>query len=178
MDKQSLRKLIAQEKKNHTAEQLKAWSSSILQQVENHPSFIHAGTVLLYYSLPDEVHTHAFIERWKDRKRLILPVVIGPTELELRCYTGKQDLAKGKFGIEEPIGKAFTAFQEIDLAIIPGVGFDKQGNRLGRGKGYYDRILPEIQAPKIGICYHFQLFDTIPTNQYDQPMNEVITNTI
>lgn len=176
MEKKELRKIIAQNKKCCSKDQLKAWSSSLLSKLEGHPAFIQAKTLLLYYSLPDEVQTHDFIERWKDKKEIVLPVVIGPSELELRRYTGKHDLAKGAFGIEEPIGEAFEDFLKIDLAIIPGVGFDAKGNRLGRGKGYYDRLLPKIQAYKIGICYHFQAVEKIPTDQYDCPMDEVITD--
>lgn len=175
MDKKELRKSIAQKKKNCSPKQLQEWSSSLLCKLEVHPAFVRAKTILLYYSLPDEVQTHNFIERWKEEKRIILPVVVGPTELELRYYTGKQDLAKGAFGIEEPIGKVFDAFNEIDLAIIPGVGFDTNGNRLGRGKGYYDRLLPKINAPKIGICFRFQLASEIPTDCYDCPMDGIIT---
>ena len=176
MEKKELRNLITQKKKECTSEQLARWSSNLLSKLEAQPTFIQARTVLLYYSLPDEVQTHEFIERWKDKKQIILPVVVGPTELELRRYTGKNDLAKGAFGIEEPIGKPFNQMDEIDLAVIPGVGFDMQGNRLGRGKGYYDRLLPKIHAPKIGICFRFQLVDKIPTNQYDCPMDEVLTH--
>ena len=175
MEKSELRKIIAQKKKDCSQEQIKEWSSSLLDKLEAHPAFVRAKTVLLYYSLPGEVQTHNFVERWKDKKQIILPVVIGPTELELRRYTGKQDLVKGAYGIEEPAGETFAAFQEIDLAIIPGVGFDSHGNRLGRGKGYYDRLLPKIKAPKIGICFKFQLVDTIPTDRFDYPMDEIVT---
>ena len=175
MNKKELRKIIAQKKKSYSQEQLKEWSSNLLTKLETHPSFVKAHTILLYYSLPDEVQTHDFIEHWKNSKQIILPVVVGPTELELRRYTGKQDLAKGAYGIEEPRGEAFEAFQEIELAIIPGVGFDKHGNRLGRGKGYYDRLLTQIRAPKIGICYQFQVAEEIPTDPHDIPMDQVIT---
>ena len=175
MDKKELRKLIAQNKKRYSSEQLKEWSSCLLSKLEDSPNFVKAHTILMYYSLPDEVQTHDFIEKWKDEKKIILPVVVGATELELRCYSGKQDLIKGAFGIEEPAGKAFEAFEQIDLAIIPGVSFDASGNRLGRGKGYYDRLLPKLKAPKIGICYAFQVSKEIPTGPYDYPMDEVIT---
>lgn len=175
MDKKELRKIIAQKKKECSQEQLMAWSASLLRKLEVHPAFVQANIVLLYYSLPDEVQTHDFIERWKDKKQIILPVVVGPTELELRCYTGKKDLTKGAFGIEEPTGEPFNQFERIDLAVIPGVGFDSHGNRLGRGKGYYDRLLPRIKAPKIGICFKFQFVTDIPTDKFDCPMDQVIT---
>ena len=175
MDKKELRKLIAQSKKRYSAEQLKEWSSSLLSKLEDYPAFVKAQTILMYYSLPDEVQTHNFIEKWKDEKQIILPVVVGETELEFRHYNGKQDLIKGAFGIEEPAGKAFEEFDQIDLAIIPGVSFDAKGNRLGRGKGYYDRQLPKLKATKIGICYAFQVSEVVPAGPYDYPMDEVIT---
>lgn len=175
MTKKELRKYIAQCKKSYSKEQLVEWSSSLLTKLEEHPIFTQAKTILMYYSLPDEVQTHDFIERWKNRKQIILPVVIGEGELELRRYTGRQDLSEGAFGIEEPTGEAFNEFSTIDLAIIPGVSFDSQGNRLGRGKGYYDRMLPKIESPKIGICFDFQVSKEIPTEPFDYVMDEVWT---
>lgn len=142
--------------------------------MEKHPRFIAAQTILLYHSLGDEVQTHAFVEKWHPSKRILLPVVKGD-ELELRLYTGKSCLHIGAFHIEEPEGNAFTAFSDIELAIIPGVSFDKHGNRLGRGKGYYDKLLPKLKSYNIGICYGFQARETIPTETFDIRMNEVWT---
>ena len=149
-------------------------ADTLLKHIETHPAFTKAGCILIYHSLPDEVYTHAFIEKWKDKKTILLPVVVGD-DLELRPYSGKQDMRKGSYGIEEPIGKAFTNYDEINLAIIPGVGFDAKGNRLGRGKGYYDRLLPKIKAYKIGICFSFQTVEEIPVEEYDIKMDEVLT---
>lgn len=134
--------------------------------------FQSAQTVLLYFSMNDEVHTHAFIEKWSGLKTILLPVVTGDL-LELRVYTGNNGMATNLYGIPEPQGEAFTDYKQIDLAIIPGVAFDRNGNRLGRGKGYYDRLLPLIKAPKIGICFPFQLIEEIPTEAFDISMNIV-----
>ncbi len=131
--------------------------------------------MLLYHSLPDEVDTHAFIRRWSARKRILLPVVKGD-DLELRLYTGDDRLTEGAFHIDEPTGTAFTDYAAIDLAVIPGVAFDRQGNRLGRGKGYYDRLLPRIPtAYKLGLCFPFQVLNQIPAEAHDIPMDEVLT---
>ena len=93
--------------------------------MEQHPLFIAAKTVLLYYSLGDEVQTHDFIEKWYRQKDILLPVVKGDI-LELRRYTGPQNLQTGEaYHIEEPTGEAFTDYTQIDFAIIPGVSFDK-----------------------------------------------------
>lgn len=97
---------------------------------------------MLYCSLPDEVDTHEMIKTLKEMgKKILLPAVVSDTEMELRLYESDNDLQIGKFNIMEPVGKAFNNVEEIDVMIIPGMGFDRQGNRLGRGKGYYDRFL-------------------------------------
>lgn len=84
-------------------------------------------------------------------------------------------MAISSYGIAEPTGTLFTDYPSIDLAIIPGVAFDRHGHRLGRGKGYYDKLLPQISATKIGICFPFQIIDEVPTDHFDIRMSSVIT---
>jgi len=146
----------------------------LLEKLEQHPKFAAARTVLLYYSLGDEVQTHDFVEKWYRQKKVLLPVVKGDV-LELRVYAGKESMKTGEYHIEEPTGEAFTAYGEIDFAVIPGVSFDAKGNRLGRGKGYYDRLLPQLCSYNIGICYDFQVSESIPTEPFDRTMDEVWT---
>ncbi|MCZ2664832.1 5-formyltetrahydrofolate cyclo-ligase [Bacteroides fragilis] len=171
--KKQLRKWIAQEKKKYSDSTLKALSEKVLTTLEAYPEFQKGHTILLYHSMKDEVQTHAFIEKWSRSKKIILPVVIGD-ELELRVYTGPQDLAISSYGIAEPTGTRFTDYRAIDLAVIPGVAFDRHGHRLGRGKGYYDRLLPQIAAPKAGICFPFQLVEEVPAEEFDFRMDTVI----
>lgn len=150
-------------------------SAEILAALEAHPAFRAASTVLLYHSLKDEVDTHEFIRKWSRKKRILLPVVVGD-DLELRIYTGPEDMTIGAYGIEEPIGELFTDYAAIDFIAVPGVAFDRSGNRLGRGKGYYDRLLPRIpSAYKAGICFPFQLVEEVPAEAFDIRMDEVIT---
>lgn len=147
----------------------------MLARLEAHPAFRRAQTVLLYHSLKDEVQTHAFIEKWSRRKKIILPVVAGDV-LELRAYTGPNDLSIGSYGIAEPTGELFTDYASIDLAVIPGVAFDLAGHRLGRGKGYYDKLLPFLpSALKIGLCFPFQLVEEVPAEPFDICMDIIIT---
>lgn len=174
-NKQSIRTEIALKKKQHTKEELHRLSDLLLSRLEKHPLFQAARAVLLYYSLPDEVQTHEFVEKWSKEKDIILPVVKGD-ELELRKYTGNANLTTGGFHIKEPTGPSLTDLSSIGLAFIPGVSFDRQGNRLGRGKGYYDRLLHNLSPYKIGICFQFQLYETpLPANEQDIPMDEVWT---
>lgn len=173
--KAELRRKIRNEKRQFSKQQLGELSLRIISILEQHPKFQQAHTVLLYYSLPDEVCTHQLIESIKD-KIILLPKVIGDETMELHEYTGIEDLKKGAFDIMEPTGKIFTNYHNIDLAIIPGMAFDKQGHRLGRGKGYYDRLLAQIPyIYKIGICFPFQFVDEVPTEETDIAMDNVIT---
>ena len=149
-------------------------SAEILAALEAHPAFRAANTLFIYHSLPDEVDTHEFVQKWSEKKTILLPVVVGD-ELEIRKYTGPEDLATSSYGIEEPIGEVFTDYSSIDLIAVPGVAFDNNGNRLGRGKGYYDRLIPHIpSAYKIGICFPFQIVEEVPAEPFDIRMDEII----
>ena len=173
--KRILRQSIRTIKASYSREELEALSVSMLQRLELHPVFVEARTVLLYHSLPDEVTTHAFIDRWCGEKEIILPTVVGD-DLVLHRYTGPDCLTLGSYGILEPSGELFTDFDRITLAVIPGMAFDHQGNRLGRGKGYYDRLLPRLtHAYKLGLCFPFQLLpEEIPHEPHDIRMDAVI----
>ena len=173
--KKQLRKSVAIKKKQYQQEKLSCWSYLLFEQLETHPLFQKAEIILLYHSLPDEVQTHEIIEKWATRKTILLPVVKGDY-LELHPYTDNSHLHAGAFQILEPDSPCFTDYEKIELALIPGVAFDRKGNRLGRGKGFYDRLLPSLaHSYKIGICFNYQTFDTIPCEAFDQPMDEVWT---
>jgi len=173
MDKKELRTQIKTLKKQHSKESLLEQSRLILNKLENHKSFVEAKTVMLYSSLPDEVDTHDFLERWRNEKKIILPTVVGddivPVEL-----SKETDFAVGDFNILEPQNEPYNG--SYDLIIVPGVAFDRNGNRIGRGKGYYDRFLSKhIEVKRIGICFDFQLVDEVPTEPHDFVMDEVIS---
>lgn len=201
MDKQELRKEIRNRKRQFTQDQLGELSLSAISKLRKHPKVMAAHTLLLYYSLPDEVNTHEWIDELvAEGKRVLLPVVVNDKDMVIREYTGKHDLAEGSFHIMEPIGKLFPEekYPEIEVAIIPGMSFDDTGHRLGRGKGYYDRFLTKLRGTevdksgtevdksdtedknlgtevyKIGVCFGFQKLQEIPFESHDILMNEVI----
>jgi 5-formyltetrahydrofolate cyclo-ligase len=68
--------------------------------------------------------------------------------------------------------------ETVELAIVPGIAFDRSNHRLGRGRGYYDRLLPQLNSYILGICFDFQLFDAIPYDEYDVPMDEVVVQPV
>lgn len=110
---------------------------------------------------------------WKEDKRLLLPAVKGDNLII--CNYHPEKLKTGSYGIIEPQGNGITDLSVIDMIIIPGIAFDKKRNRLGRGKGYYDRLLPQVTGCKIGICYDCQITDLLPTEKHDIPMNYIIS---
>lgn len=175
-DKNELRALMAQRKKSTSNAARLDLSAPVLRRLAKHPRFKAARTVLLYHSLPGEVNTHDFIRFWCFRKTILLPTVKG-NDIELHRYAQGDKLAPGAYGIKESLGELFTDFASIDLAVIPGIAFDAKGNRLGHGKGYYDRLLARL-APynvyKLGICFGYQRVPAVPAEDYDVPMDEVL----
>lgn len=166
---------MASLKRSYKKTTLLDFSEMILKRLEETELFRQASCIALYYSIPGEVQTADFLEKWFDKKQLLLPLVVGD-DLRLLPYKGKETLRPGAFGIPEPADQKPTVFEsEIDLIIVPGVAFDRQLNRMGRGKGYYDRLLATLQIPKIGICYDFQLQDTVPVEPFDKKMDLIIT---
>lgn len=174
--KQALRKSMANEKKKYGRETLESLSLLALNKLETSGFFRNAHCIAFYHAIPGEVQTDAFIEKWKDKKRILLPTIIGD-DLKLVTYTGKESLSTGTFGILEPAKDApEVPPREVELIVVPGIAFDRTGNRMGRGKGYYDRLLTQISAPKAGLCFDFQLVDKVPTEAFDRPMDLIITD--
>ena len=145
---------------------------SIWEQVEELPEFKAADSVLPYWAMESEVDTHAFARRWYGHKKLYLPKVAGET-LEIREYI-PDDLAPGYRGIMEPSQDAPLA-EKIDLVIVPGMAFDAKGNRLGRGGGFYDRLLPTLSCPKVGVCRNHHVVEEVPVQSWDQIVDIVVT---
>lgn len=173
--KGSLRKEIGLLKSTYTDEDLYNFSTHIFQRLTQTEAFKKAKCILAYYSFTQEVFTHDFIEKYAQEKKIILPVVEKDV-LVLKEYKGKDQMHLSEYGILEPTGADFSDYSQIDLGIIPGVVFDKNLNRLGRGKGYYDKLLPLLDnAYLVGICFSFQLKDTIPIEPHDFPMNSIVT---
>lgn len=146
-------------------------SRNLLAKLELEYEFEKASTIMLFASLPDEVYTHDFIQKWADSKTILLPSIRNG-EIVPCVYRDNTAFLIGEYNILE----ATEVFEEeIDLVIVPGQAFDKQGNRLGRGKGFYDRFLTRTNAFRIGICFDFQLLPQIPTEAHDIKMDFVIS---
>lgn len=144
---------------------------NLLPLLENH------SCVMAYLSAFKEVCVDEAIEQLiRSSVKVCVPVsdesthTITPVRL-----TDLGNISHGAYGIREPISEELTNTSEITAAIIPGIGFDLSGRRIGFGMGYYDRFLQNFKGLKIGVCYEFQLVDKIPTEITDIPMDIIVT---
>lgn len=140
-----------------------------------------AKVVALYKSLKSEVDTINLTENsLKTGKIVALPKVYNNSLNFYKINSSNEKLVKSNFGIKEPEGNSlnFIDKNKIDLIIVPGLAFDKENNRLGFGKGYYDRYLKDFKGTSIGICFSEQLLDKslLPTNENDVKVKMVITD--
>lgn len=176
MTKPEIRTWIRALKTARTQEWFRLSSTKACRRIIADGLWRSAGTVLLYHALPDEVDTSLLLSSaMLMGKRVLLPKVVGD-DLEL-CLYSPDALVSGAYGIMEPAGPSLSEeeYAGIDLAIVPGMAFSSAGVRLGRGKGYYDRLLPRLpRAYRIGLCFSFQLLSHIPSEQHDVLMNEVV----
>jgi 5-formyltetrahydrofolate cyclo-ligase len=177
VSKKELRKHISVLKAQFSEEKRLSESNNIIDQILLLPQFQQAKVVMGYHPLPDEVDILPLFQKFLGKKTLLLPVLVGD-DIELREYKGEEFLKAGKFNILEPTSLSFyNDYDSIDLVIVPGVAFSKDGNRLGRGRGYYDRFLPKLnRAYKLGVGFSFQIVDYVPTDIYDQPLDCVLTS--
>ena len=176
--KEKLRKEIKEKRRKQTKEENRKKSKEIKEKLFSLPEFKDAEAVLFYISYGGEVFTHDMIHESFYKKNIIVPV--SNTEdcsLRLSHLKSWEELGLGSYGILEPRVEKIrkTKIKDIDLIIVPGVAFDKTGNRLGHGKGYYDRLLEQSNVVSIGLCFEFQLVEKILTEHHDKPVDIIIT---
>ena len=140
-------------------------------------AYKNSNTIFCYMSMGGEPVTDEIIERaLEDGKRVGIPLCVGPHEMVVKEYKSGDELARGAFGIREPLAEAteITA-GEFDLAIVPCVACSKDGRRIGHGAGYYDRFLSVSGFNKIALCFERLLTDDIPLEDTDVHMDGVAT---
>ena len=174
MYKDELRRQIRQIKRQFTSRQLEELSLPVLARLR--PLLQDAAVVMAYYSLPDEVNTHRLLDELvEEGKTVLLPEVVDDETMVLRRYRSRADLREGAFHIMEPVGELFTDYRQIDVVLVPGVAFDAEGHRLGRGRGYYDRFLKTVgTVSKIGVCFDFQKVQEVPVGPDDVMVDRVV----
>ena len=181
MDKAQLRLELQKCLAGISAEQRKEKSRRACRNLIATPEFQNASTIMMYMSLPHELDTsEAILCAWQLGKTVVVPkvswqqrhmiaVVINSLETGIATEVG---------GLRNPVTGVPVPLEDIDLVVAPGLGFDGQGNRLGRGGSYYDRFFQneKLQAIKCGFGFSEQLLESVPIMEHDRPVDMMVTD--
>lgn len=153
------------------------WSEAILHRLAALPEFAAAARIALYAATVDEVQTEALFARATGAGKAVYYPTVGSTAktLTFRQVDDLRNLRPGYGGVLEPRTGPERAAEEIDLVIVPGVAFDRDGHRVGRGGGFYDRWLPRVRGCRIGLAFECQLVDRVAAEAHDQQVDMIVT---
>lgn len=175
--KNLMRSELVQMRRIMRKEEVEEQSNALVSRLEALPEWQSANCVLCYYPVQNEVDIRPLLEKYKDSKTMLLPATAGRFSMSMRRYTGRKDLHKGRYGIPTP-SKANAYSGRVDLILVPGVAFDKECRRLGRGGGYYDRFLHrQRHGQTIALAYDFQIVPKVPVKFHDERVDKVLTPT-
>jgi len=162
-------------------DQMAARSLKACELLFQQPEYVRAQVVMLFLSLPAEIDTSSIVLRaWQDRKRVLAPKISWNQRrmlpVEIRSMT--EDVVVSTMGIREPVSGIPFPIPLIDLVIVPGLGFDEYGNRLGRGRGFYDRFLvhPEFHGVACAMAFEEQVIPSIPVGPLDRHVDMLVTD--
>lgn len=180
MDKQQLRKELKSLRNQLSQEQVEVWSSRICAQILCTQQYRQADVIFGYLAFGNEPVIDAVLEQaLRDGKLVCVPQVVSDTEIRAVRFKGFQQLELDRYGIRSVSGKsAVISPEKLNLILVPGLGFAKDGRRLGLGVGYYDRFLAQVDgAVLMGVTYNALLSNEIPVDSYDQPVGYLVTET-
>ncbi len=173
--KKDIRRRIIQKREGLTEEERERLSEGIVKNLLSLRSLWDANTLLMFCPHKGEPNIMPLFSWVLQRgKRLLLPRVEGK-DLKLIRVEDDTSLSPGAFCILEPSGGEEVRPEEVDLSLVPGVAFDREGYRIGYGKGYYDRLLERLGGLKLGVCYEFQVLEEVPRDDWDMPVDLVVT---
>lgn len=179
--KPELRSKIRAVLKNFPAEKRVSDSIKLCASLQKQSFFKNASSVLFFAPMPDEPDLWPLLSEVLATKKLVaLPCF----DSENQAYVPRRigdihvEIISGKFGIREPAPTCVAIpLQDLDLVLVPGVAFDASGHRLGRGSGFYDRLLQNFMGRKIGIAFDEQIVDAVPAGKNDVKMDSIVTPT-
>jgi len=177
MPKRPIREKLLAERRHLSAEACLRLSLAVQTRFLASEAYRQACSLGLYSPLLNEVQTELVARRCRaDGKLLVYPRVRG-AELQFVELTADGALAPGAYGILEPVGDRVVSLAELELLVVPGVGFDLDGNRLGFGKGYYDRALADAPGVlvTVGFAFEFQVVEQLPVAAHDCRLSLLVT---
>jgi len=182
-EKTALRERLVGQRAALSADEVARASEGAVSLIRTLFEWKNATEALLYWPVRGEIDLRPLMaELWGRGCRVLLPRCRPdqPGEMDLACAACEDQLVPGAFSIMEPDAEICPPVDTCcpEIALIPGVAFDRQGNRLGFGGGYYDRLLATDTMRDtlvVGVAHHFQLIDTLPTQPWDKPVHVVCT---
>lgn len=181
-DKKELRKYLHEVRSNLSDEQVRAFSASIRENINRLAVFRQAETVHMYLSMVKrhEVDTIPIAsELLKDNRTIVVPITqFTDHSLQHVLLERLDNLVVNKWQVPEPPGphNDSVSLNELDIVLVPMLGGDVHGNRLGYGKGYYDRFLKQVHCPKVGLLFDCCLVDEVPTEDHDVVLDYIVTD--
>jgi len=172
--KSDLRKSILEKRNSIPETKVLSLSGLIKKGLFDTMEYLSAQSIMFYVSFSNEVHTHEMIRDTLKNKSVIVPKIIDGNIVPLKI-SDFDELSPKTMGILEPVTNNLFNIDKLDLVIVPAIAYDIFGNRIGYGKGYYDRFLKAVTCLKIGIVYEFQLVESIPIHKEDIPVDKIVT---
>ncbi|MBN1972923.1 MAG: 5-formyltetrahydrofolate cyclo-ligase [Sedimentisphaerales bacterium] len=181
MDKAQLRLKLKNCLLNMDEKQRAEKSRQACKNLAELPQFQEAETIMMYLSLPYEIDTsEAILQCWKSGKTVAVPKISWEQRhmIPVQINSLETGFSTGALGLRNPISGVPVPFEDIDLVVTPALGYDKKGNRLGRGGSYYDRFFAneKLRAYKCGFAFAEQIIDSIPVNENDKPVDSLVTD--
>lgn len=181
MDKDQLRRMLMKRLLSIPSEQRIERSRKACRNLASTDQFQQASTIMMFLSLPHEVDTsEAILHAWQLGKAVSVPKISWQQRhmIAVQINSLETGFSTAASGLKNPTSGLPVPFEEIDLVVTPGLGFDKQGNRLGRGAAYYDRFFAndELKADRCGFGFAEQYIDEIPVSEHDEPVEILVTD--
>ena len=178
-EKKILRKKMRSMRESMPKEDRDKASHEIVSRLIENPVYQQSTTIMAYASMPEEIQLNELFDHaFANNKILAIPLIIGRGTMRPVFLPTIEDLVVGDFGIMtvRQDCRTFVEFNDIDCIIVPGAAFDRKGNRLGLGGGYYDRFLKRVpNAKRIALAFDYQLIESVPAESHDTKMNIIIT---
>ena len=181
MEKARLRRQLQNSLLSMPSEQRSEKSRKACGHLVSMSQFQNASTIMMYLSLPYEADTsEAILHAWQLGKIVAVPKISWEQRhmIPVKINSLETGFSMGASGLRDPVAGVPVPFEEIDLVVTPALGFDRQGNRLGRGGSYYDRFFAnaQLKATRCGFAFAEQLIDSIPVTEHDQPVDSLVTD--
>ena len=175
MTKEAIRSEVREKRQAVSGIHLLEMSLRICEKIVKLPEYLGARRVMCYASTPEEVQTRGlFWAIQSSGRELCLPVWKKDGSMDAVLVNADTRLEPDDLGIDKPVNGVAVPPESLDLVLVPGVAFDRTGNRIGYGRGFFDRYLAKCTCPAVGLAYELQMVDGIEASCHDVPMTKIL----